>query len=68
MAGDLIPSVSITALLQARDAISYALKRDEAEMHTFASDGEGYTLTVRKLNRAAFNESPPYYAFEEGLR
>jgi hypothetical protein len=51
------------ALTALRDAISYALKRGEAEMDTFASDGEGYTLMVRKLEPAAFGEARPYYAF-----
>lgn len=51
------------ALTALRDAISYALKRGEADMDTFASDGEGYTLTVRKLEPATFQEARPYYAF-----
>lgn len=51
------------ALTALRDAISYALKRGEAEIDTFCSDGEGYTLTVRKLEAAAFGEARPYYAF-----
>jgi hypothetical protein len=51
------------ALTALRDAISYALKRGESEIDTFGSDGEGYTLTVRKLTDPEFAEQTPYYAF-----
>lgn len=51
------------ALTALRDAIAYALKSGEAEMSTFASDGEGYTLTVRKLEPGPFINARPYYSF-----
>jgi hypothetical protein len=51
------------ALVALRDAISYALKCGEAQMDTFASDGEGYTLTVRKIGAPAFHQEKPYYSF-----
>jgi len=55
------------ALAALRDAISIAIKHGDSEMKTFASDGEGYTLTVRKLDEGQFSEAHPYYAFMNNL-
>ena len=53
------------ALSALRDAITYALKRGVAEINTFASDGEGYPLTVRRLSDADFEKETPFYTFME---
>ena len=49
------------ALIVLRDAISDALKQGKAEIDMFASDGEGYTLIIRKLEPVEFNDLHPCY-------
>jgi hypothetical protein len=51
------------ALTALRDAINYALKFREAEIRTFASDGEGYTLTVQRVTDQEFDADKPDYLF-----
>ncbi len=51
-------------LVALSNAISHALLFGKSEVATYASDGEGYTLTIRNLNENDFRNESPFYSME----
>jgi hypothetical protein len=51
-------------LIALSNAITSALLFGKSEVKTFASDGEGYTLTIRNLNDNDFRNESPFYSME----
>jgi hypothetical protein len=58
--GEALISGSRAGLAALRDALDQAIENRDAEAEVFASDGEGYVVTIRRTARLRDMGDPPY--------
>ena len=58
--GEALISGTRAGLTALRDALTLAIEQRDAEAEVFASDGEGYAVTIRRCARIRDMGEPPY--------